>query len=283
MSYSPPPAPNLLYHYTNVAGLHGIVNSKSLWATQIQYMNDAKEYGHAVELAMQEADKLKPSYQGTDDEHFIAAILKAEKTLSGARTFIFSLTEEPDLLSQWRAYCPSGGFSVGFPFSELLSLATSQGFKLAPCVYDEVEQRRIISRVIDDALKVFQSRKGSIELELLAIDVFSKTFYGNFHHAAVALKHPSFFEEREWRLIGGPFPYNRNGSRWRPKESMLIPYLEFTLAQATNPVPISEVYVGPSPNQSLLYDSAQFFLLNQGLQAPINIKASAVPYRTRPL
>lgn len=38
---SPPP---ILHHYTTQEGLLGIVESKSIWATNIYYLNDAAEY-----------------------------------------------------------------------------------------------------------------------------------------------------------------------------------------------------------------------------------------------
>src|ERR1017187_3396179 len=41
-------APENLYHYTNAIGLQGIVKSKSLWASDLHFLNDRSEliYGH---------------------------------------------------------------------------------------------------------------------------------------------------------------------------------------------------------------------------------------------
>lgn len=39
---------DLLWHYTDCAALLNIVNNGVLWATQIQYMNDAQELVHIV-------------------------------------------------------------------------------------------------------------------------------------------------------------------------------------------------------------------------------------------
>jgi hypothetical protein len=33
--------PHLLHHYTSFAGLAGIVNARSVWATMIHYLNDS--------------------------------------------------------------------------------------------------------------------------------------------------------------------------------------------------------------------------------------------------
>ena len=45
----PPPPP--LYHYTNAAGLVGILDSGSLWASAIGHSNDLREITCAFELA----------------------------------------------------------------------------------------------------------------------------------------------------------------------------------------------------------------------------------------
>ena len=42
--------PDSLYHYTDAAGLKGIVESGVIRATHIAFMNDASEYLHAVSL-----------------------------------------------------------------------------------------------------------------------------------------------------------------------------------------------------------------------------------------
>jgi hypothetical protein len=44
---APPPR---LYHYTTPAGLLGIIENNKLWATHINYLNDATELGYAREL-----------------------------------------------------------------------------------------------------------------------------------------------------------------------------------------------------------------------------------------
>jgi len=40
----------LLYHYTTVTGLKGIVESQSLWASDVRYMNDSAELKYIISL-----------------------------------------------------------------------------------------------------------------------------------------------------------------------------------------------------------------------------------------
>src|SRR5436189_200043 len=43
-----------LYHYTNQAGLLGIIRSRQIWATHTQYLNDTREFLHAVQMMSHE-------------------------------------------------------------------------------------------------------------------------------------------------------------------------------------------------------------------------------------
>jgi hypothetical protein len=267
----------VLYHYTSADGLYGIVNNKTLWATQIQYLNDAKEFLHAVDLADFEVNRLKIKANG-DEIVLFEEMHKRLRSSNGARSFIFSLSEEPDLLSQWRAYCSKGGFSIGFDPSALYQLAASNGFRLLPCIYEEAQQKALIKQVIDETLSLFHARKGSENLELLSSDLMHIPFYGRFLLMATSIKHPSFSEEKEWRLIGGPFSYKDARAGWRPRRDILIPYYEFNLTAVSGEMPISDVCVGPALHQDLSLDSAGSFLASNQIKAQIS--QSAIPYRT---
>ncbi len=35
-----PKLPERFYHYTNIDGLHGILKSREVWATSVEYLND---------------------------------------------------------------------------------------------------------------------------------------------------------------------------------------------------------------------------------------------------
>ena len=41
----------LLYHYTDGKALMSILDHGELWATHIQFLNDAKEFLHAIDIA----------------------------------------------------------------------------------------------------------------------------------------------------------------------------------------------------------------------------------------
>jgi hypothetical protein len=40
-------APSVLYHYTDAAGLRGIVESQTIFASDVEFLNDAQELLYA--------------------------------------------------------------------------------------------------------------------------------------------------------------------------------------------------------------------------------------------
>lgn len=246
-----------LYHYTSVEGLKGILDSEALWTTQIQYMNDSKEFGHAVDIAL----GLIKRKRFSADARLAKFYEIMEKTLglsNGARTFIFSMTQNPDQLSQWRGYCGLGGYSIGFNKSSLRQLCGTSSFRLEKCIYDDSEKERLIDEVIEDAVSYFSSQCGRDDFE--AIEHESK-FYGQILKIGSTMKHSSFVEEQEWRLIGGPFSWKNEQSQWRTRDGLLLPYYEVKLDRDEDGyLPVSEVYIGPCKERHLAADSLRVYM-----------------------
>ena len=50
--------PKILYHYTDQEGLLGIIGKKEIWASHTQYLNDQREFRHAIELVQDELSQM---------------------------------------------------------------------------------------------------------------------------------------------------------------------------------------------------------------------------------
>ena len=48
--------PEKVYHYTSQKGLIGILREKKIWMTNINYLNDATEFRHSIELIIGELE-----------------------------------------------------------------------------------------------------------------------------------------------------------------------------------------------------------------------------------
>ena len=104
--------PRFLAHYTSFEVLQKIVEGGEMWATDLLYMNDEAEFRYAIGLLESMLDSyptVKPHAEWVLD-HFFERRQSVDDDIS---IYSISFSEEEDLLSQWRAYCPeSGGLSI---------------------------------------------------------------------------------------------------------------------------------------------------------------------------
>src|SRR6266404_3405917 len=129
-----------LYRYTTQTGLLGIIKSRQIWATHTQYLNDRREFLHAVDLVHEEIKRLldeaidsypsRPHQSAREDSlaRMQAAVSMSPQSIN---VCVCSFSEERDSLSQWRAYGGSSGFAIGFS-GELLKAATEEGNGSSP-------------------------------------------------------------------------------------------------------------------------------------------------------
>ena len=271
---SPPPTPPILYHYTTLGAFYEIMTTRQLWASNISYLNDAKEF----ELAKDIAGRLIDDHlQNVDDRaaepnRVVQTRLKNMRTLLGqviaTDTFIFSLTEEGDQLSQWRAYCRDGGVAIGFDTDRLTRLMEHLHFFLAKCSYDPRENKVRLARDIEETLRlraIGNDGENSIS-----------TFWLNqLATAAVHMKHEGFAEEREWRLVSHPeimSHLDHPRVKYRATNSFMIPYCELPLDlsftepsyDARWPEVIVSVRIGPTAHDQLMSNVVERFLRAHG-------------------
>jgi hypothetical protein len=279
-----------LYHYTSQSGLLGIVNHRCIWATNVKYLSDSREFFYARDLVQKEVQKLLQG-PAEDEIEFLAKLdgLVSSST-RGVSIFTCSFSKKGDLLSQWNGYCPGGnGYSIGFNLQHIEMLLAKQDFILAPCIYKKSEQLKVVHDLIDRYLagyhnqsqKLSRSARISASLQLFSIE---------FLKMAPRLKHPAFAQENEWRLISGPIHPNDNRLKYREGKSMLVPYIEVKLAEEATSMYIHEVIVGPTPHRSLARQSLHGLFNSQGVIGPSlsgpggsgmpDIKLSRIPYRS---
>ena len=110
--------PPVLYHYTSNAGLLGMIGGQELWFSDIRFLNDSKEFRLACEALTRCIRRYARDHRQTwldsgcsevefgrmvdnmcNGSSYEAAFRKIAKY---GYPFIFSLTQENDLLSQWK-------------------------------------------------------------------------------------------------------------------------------------------------------------------------------------
>jgi hypothetical protein len=239
------PPPPRLSHYTDAAGLCGIVRSGSLWATHIYYLNDSLEfkYGsqvinniftHEIDSSQgqitQRLRRLQECYQG----HF--AIWE-----SLADPYVVCFCEAGNLLSQWRAYATNGsGFAIEFEPARLIQALErdpeiSENSKLLKVLYDDNEQRQFTKLAIDQLVKAFDAHPEQEVLDSVPL-VFSEM--------SLCFKHRAFAEEDEWRLVF--MPRTEGFVDVRVREGRLLPYASVHFGDPNERPPYSTIVHGPT-------------------------------------
>jgi hypothetical protein len=192
----------------------------------------------------------------------------------------FSLSEDGDLLSQWRGYCPQqGGYSLGFSTAPMQDRLQLQGFALLRCEYDRAKQSARIKPLLDAALAKFRQVYQANEPVLDGVKRVVPQFARASSRVAAILKDPSFSEEREWRIVStGPISPDR--LEYRIRGSIAIPHCALSICEEIAQLPLTEIVVGPSFNQQLAIDGLQVLLSHCGIDNLPTIRPSRIPYRS---
>lgn len=279
-----------LFHYTTIDGLLGIFKEKNIWATSIFYLNDQAEFSLALNIFKDAIKELKnrlslpvepairgAGYKRDQRAEFLDQIADLGFYTNDLTSVVFSLSENDDQLSQWRGYCSTDhGFSVGFDYARLKNRMKKEGFILAKCVYDPKEQQGLMARYVKEVV------------EPNMVDLNEDNFASRFSKTVVALlhilpmlKHASFYEEAEWRLISVRVSGHKS-MRFRAGRTTLIPYYEFGLIDDKNTgetLPIKSITIGPTPNKDESWRSIKALLEGHNLSAQVKVVLSEIPYR----
>jgi len=287
--------PDQLYHYTNADGILGIIESRVIRATHIDCLNDASEgrYAHALlteELLRRRHQLLATVRENPKNPHARAVLAFNERlqelvphALGELGGYVACFCEHGNLLSQWRAYGPQGGYALGFPFQTLAFVHRPGIVSLERVVYDLATQRRIISDVLDcaDTHLAGQVAAGLTESQLRAVadeaasDMWSFTFA-----ALVAFKDPAFSEEREWRLtVHQPWPSAerlRLRPRFRARQNRVVPFVDVDLSVKQR-LPLRSLRLGPG-HDAAAATTLGLLLSAHGLH-DVPVIASDIPLR----
>jgi hypothetical protein len=236
-----------LYHYTNLSGALGILQSKAIWATHFKFMNDytesilfkpklveyllprIKDLCQEVANEFPDAEKFVKESGGITSvaAHETNAVVNAlySATAKDIYTASFSGTNsdpyinENGLLSQWRGYGRDGGIALVFDTKRMeeLLLLESQTFEYSYLSIQDLVYSN------DDAKFKSEFSDHLENISLFAKDLFISTMNGqevNSSYAAssymgiarciTSYKHRGFVEENEVRIVAFPAVQNRS-------------------------------------------------------------------------
>ena len=275
------PPPEILCHYTGQAGLLGIISRQEIWASHTQYLNDQREFRHAIDLVKDELSRMVREADA-EAKPFVEEMEKAMHEHDGMESInvcVCSFSEKGDILSQWRAYGDGAAkYSIGFSGTLLRKVSDLMHSWLVPCLYDEGQQRQLVQTLLQDVL---QENKERVDHATKDEEDWDLPRGGNLiaylNRYAPILKHESFSEEREWRIVTSPRMCVQERFDYRPGRSMLIPYYRVPLAGEEVEFAIERIVVGPSPHADQAVEVVKSLAVKYRLKP--SVQPSAVPFR----
>jgi Protein of unknown function (DUF2971) len=280
--------PTSLYHYTSQTGLKGMLNTKTIWASEIHYLNDSTEFALALSLARDELAKRIRAAISPVDRSRLELLRDTMYTIAGVHTCVCCFSELDDDLSQWRGYGGGdAGFSVGFTREWFTRVKETLGLSLIRCIYDPEDQQRLIKDELDDFLAknaekgpdYWDRNRGYRNPDRPRTFGVSRhagnDFATGLSRKAPLIKHKSFAVEKEWRLAA---TVSAHELHHRPGRSMLIPYYKIPIGDGDKFDSIREIVVGPTPHPDLSAASVESLAIAAGLVTP-NIETTSIPFR----
>jgi Protein of unknown function (DUF2971) len=255
----PPP---VLYHYTNDAGLAGIIESGKLWFSDIFALNDPSELRHGLSIAI-ETLKSRAVADRPEIETFASQFqrfdLDAGIEASG-HFFICCFSGDGDDIGQWRAYADNGqGFALGFETSSLEDAFVKRKGKPVkqhstfPVTYDDGELMRMQTALVDMVVPLISlPRTIRVSGDALRAYMMDLLVYHSMNviRGVMFFKNEAYRNEKEYRFQqlfrrDKPAP----AVEYRRRPSALVRYREFDW-RGLAPGALRKIVIGPAAERA---------------------------------
>jgi hypothetical protein len=281
--------PSIIFHYTDDAGLKGILESGKFWFTDIFNLNDPSELkhglSHAVNILKSKVVASRPECK-LFTEQFEDFVEKGGIQAS-AHYFVCSFSSAGDDLGQWRAYADNGrGFAIGFDAKALETAFTKDGCKpipnnsTFPTTYQDAQLIALLEKTIDAMFALISLPRGRClagEVNKAYIVELYVSLSIHALRAVLFFKHEAYNNEKEYRFLQifktEPIPE----VKFRKRPYSLTRYREFdwrSVAEGS----LRQIVIGPAAETEKASQFAKDCLaaFHHG---NVEIVRSKVPYR----
>lgn len=264
-----------LYHYCSTATFHSIIANQTIRLSSLSMSNDSLEGKMAMEAFMRLAKNDNFSDLNTWRLSKLVKIL--ENNLDGLG---FCLSEECDLLSQWRGYSADAtGVSIGFSedylkwLGEIAQTDRTQKFQVVQVKYKQEEHDDEVKPMYDEFRRYVEDmeyKSRNLDSGNPPMAILSHLFFKLF-----TLKPHGFAEEREWRLLRNIMRPGESELLYSPLNDRIRPYVEYKLMKPEKE-PIIKVRLGPK--HSTPKEIVKKFLKQNGF-GEVDVVESTLSYR----
>jgi hypothetical protein len=279
-----------LWHYTTGPSLISILESMSLYSTQLSCLNDSTELRYAAKH-FQEALRTKR-------KAITSAGLPAD-LLDGALEyfkedpafpmqavvpqFVTCFSDEPDDLSQWRGYgTGENGYAIGFKAKYLWGIRDAA---LVRINYDTTLHTSLALRAVDAMVDFFLEAVGKYAPADLR--AFGKEFLDAWDAAIIMvaplIKDAGFKKEQECRIVKGFCIDELAQLKFIQKATLMSRHLPLQPpagnAFAPYRLPIDEVMVGPCRHPQIRRTTVDTLLRQKGYPSGL-VSISKIPFQS---
>lgn len=269
-----------LFHFTDAEAVYSILLNKSIWLTDLRFLNDSRELYDGVDAFSKALENPRHGlftnndYRKKSTEYLRRAFSDTVSFgINEEPVFVFSLSRIGNQLSQWRAY---GSYAIEFEEKILRDEVST----LRECVYLQNKKNEIAKYAVTTALADISQEMGDNEgrAGIESLNSLSKIM-----ELAATFKDEGFSEEQEIRIVAQSVEGD-DSIKFRPKCNKLIPYLEMSISLDC----IKAIHIGPMGEQELAYTSMAAFIRkiekdwqteSSNIEYELGVKKSSIPYR----
>ncbi|MCY8932519.1 DUF2971 domain-containing protein [Bacillus atrophaeus] len=288
----------LLFHYTNINGLEGILKYNQFWVSHAHFLNDKTEINYTLNLSnevfeeycgnLSEEECWIFSNEGYKEKHDKEEIIEHLRDLYNVvvndvfhqpryRIYALSFCINSDSNLLWSNYSNNDGYSIQINYPKFKNYLKEK-FKYKDYVhsgyviYDKKVQKKLIEDLLKTLLGIVRNLlKPNLELEKVLLGVYSI-----LSQYSIFFKDECFSQEEEFR-IAMVFEDNFDDYSCRISNGAFIPYIEVHFEKDC----VEGITVGPKNNMDITINGLKHFLkLNKynDIQDEKILK-SRIPYR----
>lgn len=296
--------PTRFAHYTSAATAMSIIQAKpenrAMWLRNATEMNDFSEieFGqHCFRTSLTDVatrEKFKMAIEAIDQAMLqrLSQSLDNEATRIKANTYLLSLAhhdiveQQSGILSMWRAYGGNANICMILRTEPLATRQSAYDTTLSPVRYGGVLEFQMLLNGISERIL-----ERADDLKKINPDIVEFNIKRAIDFMVLSTKHPSFHEEKEWRVIYRP-PEQANMADVPSKivcvggivqKVYLLPMInkpEHGIVGAELHEILDKIIIGPTPNPALVRSAFVDLLREAGIEDAENrVIISGVPLR----
>lgn len=276
-------APNpddVVWHYTSGPSLLSILDSGTLYSTQVSCLNDATEIAYSAEKLRSALTELLPGLApGSPAALFAARYVELLRhnpdspSHAPIEYFVSCFSSLFDDLGQWRTYAGGeGGYALGFRVGSLVGIDYSL---VAKVNYDPGDHETLAKEAAAATLKFYgEGPAGDLDWD----NKFLATWDKSLSYLSPLFKDPGFAQEQEIRIVHELQESEYTQQKFLQKRSLLSRHLPLTFPISGPRLPLKEIMIGPCRHRRITQVTIGTILKARGYPE-IPVTFSKLPYQ----